>query len=256
MADLNERILLSIVIPVFNEAGNIQPLIERLQSVLTDPLERAEIIFIDDGSTDQTLPALRVAQESEPRIRILHFHKNLGQTAALAAGFHQARGEAVVTLDGDLQNDPADIPALVEKLNRWDAVCGIRMRRQDSWLKRLSSRIANGVRNWATEEDIVDTGCTLKAYRRECVQQLELYDGMHRFIPTLLKMRGFRVLQVPVAHHARFSGHTKYGTWGRLIKGLPDLYVVRWMKRNRIDYPSQFELYEKSSGSAVLERKV
>jgi dolichol-phosphate mannosyltransferase len=255
MADSMERVSLSVIIPVFNEAGNIQPLVERLKFALSESLGLAEIIFVDDGSTDQTLFELRRAQEGEPRIRILHFHKNLGQTAALSAGFHYARGEALVTLDGDLQNDPADIPALVGKLNRWDMVCGIRMRRQDSWLKRISSRIANGVRNWATQEDIVDTGCTLKAYRKACVEHLELYNGMHRFLPTLLKMRGFRVLQIPVAHHPRFRGQTKYGTWGRLFKGLPDLYVVRWMKKNRIDYFSQLELYEKPSRAAVLERK-
>jgi dolichol-phosphate mannosyltransferase len=254
MADSMGRVSLSIIIPVFNEAGNVQPLVERLKSVLSGSLAPVEIIFVDDGSTDETLSEVRREQESEPTIRILHFPKNLGQTAALAAGFHHARGEALVTLDGDLQNDPRDIPGLVEKLNRWDVVCGIRMRRQDSWLKRISSRIANGVRNWATEEDVVDTGCTLKAYRRACIEHLELYNGMHRFLPTLLKMRGFSVLQVPVAHHPRFSGETKYGTWGRLFKGLPDLYIVRWMKRNRIDYSSQLELYEKPS--AVLERKV
>jgi dolichol-phosphate mannosyltransferase len=255
MADSTDRVSLSVVIPAFNEAGNIQPLVEGLKLALSESLGLAEIIFVDDGSTDETLSELRRAQENEPRIRILHFHKNLGQTAALSAGFDHARGEAVVTLDGDLQNDPADIPVLVGKLSRWDVVCGIRMGRQDSWLKRISSRIANGVRNWATQEDIVDTGCTLKAYRKTCVEHLELYNGMHRFLPTLLKMRGFRVLQIPVAHHPRFSGQTKYGTWGRLFKGLPDLYVVRWMKRNRIDYFSQLELYEKPSRPAVLERK-
>jgi dolichol-phosphate mannosyltransferase len=255
MADLDERVLLSVVIPVFNEAGNIQPLVGRLRPVLSGSMSAAEIIFIDDGSSDTTLPELRQAQESEPRIRILHFQRNLGQTAALAAGFHHARGDAVVTLDGDLQNDPADVPALVEKLDHWDVVCGIRVRRQDSWVKRISSRIANGVRNWATRDNIVDTGCTLKAYRRECVRHLELYKGMHRFLPTLLKMRGFRVLQVPVTHHPRLRGKTKYGTWGRLFKGLSDLYVVRWMKRNRIDYSSELEFDEKPCRSAVLERK-
>jgi dolichol-phosphate mannosyltransferase len=255
MADSEERVLLSVVIPVFNEAGNVQPLVKCLKSVLSGSLSVAEIIFIDDGSADTTLEEIRQAQESEPRIRILHFQNNLGQTAALAAGFHNARGDAVVTLDGDLQNDPADIPALVEKLDHWDVVCGIRVRRKDAWLKRVSSRIANSVRNWATQDNIVDTGCTLKAYRRECVKDLELYKGMHRFLPTLLRMRGFRVLQVPVSHHPRLRGKTKYGTWGRLLKGLPDLYVVRWMKRNHIDYASQLEFDERSSRTAVLERK-
>lgn len=242
MPEPGNPIALSVVIPVFNEAENIAPLSERLRAVLDGFSGVVEILFIDDGSTDGTLAALRTAQAAHPRIRILHFHKNLGQTAAMEAGFHHSRGEAVVTLDGDLQNDPADIPALVEKLSDWDAVCGVRARRQDSWLKRISSRIANGVRNWATGDNIVDTGCTLKAFRAERVRNLKLYNGMHRFLPTLLKMRGGRVLQVPVSHHPRRAGQTKYGTWGRLIKGLQDLYAVRWMKKNWIDYSGQLDI--------------
>jgi dolichol-phosphate mannosyltransferase len=237
-------ISLSLIIPVFNEAENIRPLAARLKESLAGFSEALEIIFVDDGSTDATLAELRREQQADPRIRILHFRANLGQTAAMEAGFHHARGQAVVTLDGDLQNDPADIPALVERLKEWDVVCGVRLRRQDSWLKRISSRIANGVRNWATGDDIVDTGCTLKAYRGDLVRRLELYKGMHRFLPTLLKLRGGRVLQVPVSHHPRRAGKTKYGTWGRLVKGLQDLYAVRWMKKNWIDYSSALEIYE------------
>src|SRR5579884_2780286 len=139
------------------------------------------------------------------------------------------------TLDGDLQNDPADIPKLLEKLKDWDVVCGIRIHRQDSPWKRISSRIANEVRNWVTGDNIIDTGCTLKAFRGDCVRNLELYQGMHRFLPTLLKMRGYRVIQIPVSHHPRLHGKTKYGTWRRLVKGLADLYAVRWMKANWID---------------------
>lgn len=242
--------MLSIVIPMFNEAGNIQPLVQRLHPVLTALPGASEIIFVDDGSTDNTLAELRREQDADSRIRIIHFRKNLGQTAALAAGFHHARGNAVVTLDGDLQNDPADIPALTQKLESWDVVCGVRVSRQDSWVKRVSSRIANGVRNWVTEDDIIDTGCTLRAYRKVCVERLDLYRGMHRFLPTLLRMRGFRVLQVPVGHHPRLRGKTKYGVWGRLVKGVPDLYVVRWMKKNRIDYSAGLEMYEKPSSAA------
>ena len=204
------------------------------------------MIFVDDGSTDATFQELRRAQLADPRIRILHFHSNLGQTAALEAGFHHSRGQAVVTLDGDLQNDPAEIPMLLERLNDWDVVCGVRVRRRDSWLKRVSSRIANTVRNWATGDDIIDTGCTLKAYRGDRVRTLKLYKGLHRFLPTLLKMHGCRVIQVPVAHHPRHAGRTKYGTWGRLVKGLQDLYAVRWMKRNWIDYSGALEVHEGS----------
>ena len=241
---MTEIIELSVVIPVYNEAENIPPLVERLVRALREVAGGVELLFVDDGSTDRTLVLLKQAQEKDARIRVAHFRHNLGQTAAMAAGFQLARGKAVVTIDGDLQNDPADIPRLAAMLGEWDAVCGIRIHRQDTPWKRLSSRIANGFRNWATGDDIVDTGCTLKAYRRECFERLELYQGMHRFLPTLLKMRGFRVTQVPVSHHARLGGRTKYGTWGRLKKGLVDVWAVRWMKKNWIEYRDVLEVVE------------
>ncbi len=240
-------VALSVVIPVYNEAENILPLLERLGSALQDWPGGVEILFVDDGSTDSTLQLLKQAQEGDFRIRIAHFRRNLGQTAAMAAGFRIARGRAVVTLDGDLQNDPAEIPRVVELLKDWDAVCGVRAHRQDSWWKRVSSRIANSFRNRFTGDDVVDTGCTLKAFRRECLEKLDLYQGMHRFLPTLLKMRGYRVAQVPVSHHPRLRGKTKYGTWGRLTKGLSDVWAVRWMKRNWIDYHSSLEVLERPS---------
>jgi glycosyltransferase involved in cell wall biosynthesis len=236
---------LSVVIPVFNEAENVRPILERLGTALANFSGQVEFLFVDDGSTDQTRVLLKQAQESDSRIRIARFRRNLGQTAAMAAGFRLAQGSAVVTLDGDLQNDPADIPRLVELLKDWDAVCGIRVERRDTWWKRYSSRIGNGFRNWVTDDSIIDTGCTLKAYRRECLERLELYRGMHRFLPTLLKMRGYRVTQVPVSHHPRLHGKTKYGTWGRLVKGLADVWAVRWMKKNRIEYETELELIEK-----------
>jgi glycosyltransferase involved in cell wall biosynthesis len=243
-----ESIALSVVIPVYNEAENIRPLVERMESALRAAPERIEMLFVDDGSTDETLELLKEAQAKDARIRIAHFRRNLGQTAAMAAGFRLARGKVVVTIDGDLQNDPAEILKLAGMLGEWDAVCGIRVQRQDTPWKRISSRIANGFRNWVTGDNIVDTGCTLKAYRRECLEGLELYQGMHRFLPTLLKMRGFRVTQVPVSHHPRLAGKTKYGTWGRLKKGLGDVWAVRWMKKNWIDYRDVLEVVE----SAVI----
>jgi len=239
-----ESISLSVVVPVYNEAENVGPLLDRLRAALADWPGNVEIVFVDDGSTDATLATLRQSQALDARIRVAHFRRNLGQTAAMAAGFRLARGRAIVTLDGDLQNDPMDIPRVVEMLKDWDAVCGIRMHRQDRWFKRLSSRIANDFRNWVTGDDIIDTGCTLKAYRRECLVALELYHGMHRFLPTLLKMRGYRVTQVPVSHHPRLRGATKYGTWDRLVKGLADVWAVRWMKKNRIDYDAVLEVLD------------
>ena len=239
-----ESVSLSVVIPVYNEAENVEPLVERVQTALGGWPGGVEFICVDDGSTDSTLELLKRAQETDARVRIAHFRKNLGQTVAMAAGFRLARGKAVVTLDGDLQNDPAEIPRLVEMLKDWDCVCGVRVRRQDGWWKRVTSRIGNGFRNWATGEDIVDTGCTLKAFRHECVERLELYRGMHRFLPTLLKIQGYRVTQVPVSHHPRVRGKTKYGTWGRMVKGLADVWAVRWMKKNRVDYRPVLEVLE------------
>jgi glycosyltransferase involved in cell wall biosynthesis len=241
-----ERPSLSVVIPVYNEAENIETLVAKLSSALHERAGEVEILFVNDGSTDGTLAILRQLQKSDARIRIAHFRRNHGQTAAMAAGFRVARGQTVITMDGDLQNDPAEIPRLVEMLSEWDCVCGIRTRRQDSLWKRISSRIGNGFRNWATGDNIVDTGCTLKAFRRECLDRLELYKGMHRFLPTLLKMRGFRVTQVPVSHHPRLRGKTKYGTWGRLTKGLADVWAVRWMKKNRLNYEPDLEIIEHS----------
>lgn len=222
------------------------PLVEELGKALAGL--SAEFIFVDDGSTDSTLARLREAAGRDDRIRIAHFRRNLGQTAAMAAGFRLTRGEAVVTLDGDLQNDPADVPALVALLHDWDVVCGVRIKRHDTWVKRISSKIANGFRNWATRDNIVDTGCTLKAFRRQWLQSLELYQGMHRFLPTLLKMRGARVTQVPVSHRPRRAGRTHYGTWGRMVKGLADVWAVRWMQRNYVEYAKELEVEEQEAG--------
>jgi dolichol-phosphate mannosyltransferase len=242
---------LSIVIPVHNEEANVGPLLEEVRRALDDFPGGLEVVIVDDGSTDQTLARLRIAAGEDARIRVAHFRRNLGQTAAMAAGFHLARGRAVVTLDGDRQNDPADVPALVALLKDWDVVCGVRTQRRDTWVKRISSRIANGYRNWATGDNIVDTGCTLKAYRREWLERLELYHGMHRFLPTLLKMRGARVTQVPVRHRPRVAGRTHYGTWRRLVKGLDDVWAVRWMQRNHIDYESVLEITETQRSEAL-----
>jgi len=235
---------LSIVIPVYNEEDNIGPLVARIAKAMAEWDGTVEILFVDDGSSDRTLELLKKAQQSCGQIRIAHFQKNLGQTAAMAAGFRLARGEAVATIDADLQNDPMEIPRLAGMLAEWDVVCGVRTQRKDTVWKRISSRIGNSFRNWMTGDNIIDTGCTLKAYRRECLDSLELYKGMHRFLPTLIRMRGYRVTQVPVSHHPRHAGTTKYGTWGRLVKGLEDVWAVRWMKKNHIEYASSLQLIE------------
>ena len=235
---------LSVVIPVFNERENIAPLLEAIHRALGGGPVSYEVVIVDDGSTDGTLEELRAAQKVDPTLQVGHLRRNHGQTHALAAGFRLARGKAVVTMDGDLQNDPADIPRLLDHLNRWDVVCGVRQRRQDTWFRLLSSKIGNGFRNWVTGDTIVDTGCTLKAYRRECVAKLELYRGLHRFLPTLLKMRGWRVTEVGVSHLPRIHGETKYNARNRIWNGLGDTLVVRWMMRNRIAFASILDVFE------------
>lgn len=228
--------MLSVVIPAYNEAPNVEPGYRELLAVL-EPLGRPfEVIVVDDGSTDETFGILARIAETDPRLRVLRFKRNAGQTAALVAGFRAARGDVVVTMDADLQNDPRDIPALLAALPGCDAVCGWRVDRHDPWSKRIASRIANAVRRRLTGDGVHDTGCMLKAFRRAALTRLPPFRNMHRFLPALLQQEGFRVVEVPVRHRPRRAGQSKYGNWGRLWAGLADLWAVRWMARRRLDY--------------------
>jgi glycosyltransferase involved in cell wall biosynthesis len=227
---------LTVVIPAYDEEANVEPCYQELVSVLEAHGQPFEVVFVDDGSTDGTGSVLRRLARADARVRVLRFRRNAGQTAALDAGFRAARGAIVVTMDADLQNDPHDIPKLLAALPGQDAVCGWRVDRHDPWTKRFASRVANAVRDRVTRDGVHDTGCTLKAFRREALQELHLYRGMHRFLPALLQMEGRRVTEVPVAHRARRAGLSKYGNWRRLWSGLADLWAVRWMARRRLDY--------------------
>lgn len=227
---------LTVVIPAYNERANIEPCYRELIGVLEAHGQSFEVVFVDDGSTDGTGEALRQLTSADRRVRVLRLRRNAGQTAALHAGIQAARGAVVVTMDADLQNDPHDIPKLLAALPGQDAVCGWRVDRHDPWTKRIASRVANHVRDRFTRDGVHDTGCTLKAFRREAIQRLHLYRGMHRFLPALLQMEGMRVTEVPVSHRPRRAGVSKYGNWGRLWTGLADLFAVRWMARRRLDY--------------------
>jgi len=229
---------LSVVIPVYNEEENLPPLWEELRSVL-EPLRLSfEVVFVDDGSRDRSAEIIRGFRERDPRVRLVRLKVNAGETAATDAGFKAAGGRFVVTMDADLQNDPHDIPAMLGHLEQWDAVTGWRVDRGDgdSIVRRASSRIANRVRNALSEETIQDSGCTFRAFRRECLRGLVLYRGFHRFIPTLLKMRGYRVLEVPVKNRPRRFGQSKYGVMNRVFVATADLLVVRWMKNRFLHY--------------------
>lgn len=229
---------ISVVIPVFDEESNVAPLVEELMPVVAGLGVAYEVIVVNDGSRDRTHEALVALRARHPALRYLRLAKNTGQTAGFDAGFRAARGELVVTMDGDLQIDPADIPRLLTRMRQGDVdfVFGRRMKRKDGFLKSASTKIANSVRNWLTGESIVDTGCPLKVLRREVVDRIPLYKGMHRFFITLAHIEGFRTAEVPVAHRPRRSGTSKYGVWNRVFRALRDCLVVRWMQSRHFAY--------------------
>lgn len=218
---------LSIVVPVYNEEENVQRLHERLDEVLPSLGRSYEIIFIDDGSTDASAAQLRVVQQGDPHVRVIRLRRNFGQTAAFSAGFDHARGAVVITMDGDLQNDPADIPRLLDKIAEgYDIVSGWRVKRQDFFLtRRLPSRIANALISKMTGVPLHDYGCSLKAYRAEVVKGIRLYGEMHRFIPAIARWMGVTVAEVPVNHFPRQFGRSKYNLT-RTVRVLLDLLVV------------------------------
>jgi len=221
----------SVIVPVFNEEDNI--------SILQSELGRAlagiehEIVFVDDGSSDRTAERI----QRSPEVRVLRFEKNTGQSAAIYAGLNAACGAALVLIDGDLQNDPADIPRLLAEISRGaDLVCGYREKRKDTTVKRLTSRIANFVRSRFTKDGVRDTGCSLKAMRRECVRTLIPFKGMHRFIPALVKGAGYRLVEVPVNHRPRRFGKSKYGLRNRALRATIDMFGVRWLLSRQVNY--------------------
>jgi dolichol-phosphate mannosyltransferase len=229
---------LSVVFPVYNEEENVPHLLREIAAALEGRGWTYEIVAVDDGSTDRSLEVLRASRERYPMLRVLALEKNSGQTAALDAAWRAARGELVVSLDADLQNDPADIPAMMQKLTetKSDMVIGVRVNRQDTLSRKLQSKIGNGVRNWITGDRITDTGCSLKLVKREAVERVRLFTGMHRFLPTLVRYAGYRVIEMPVNHRQRRFGTSKYGAMNRAFRGLADCFAVRWMGKRMLNY--------------------
>ena len=223
----------SIVVPCYDERENLRPLLAEVHAVL-DPMGIAwEIIITDDASRDGSWEEMLALARQDPRLRVQRSRRNGGETAASWAGMLAARGRTIITLDADLQNDPKEIPRLLEALETCDAVCGTRVesrRAGDGPLKVASSRIANWVRNRLSAEDISDAGCTYRAFRRECIAGLQLFKGMHRFLPTLFRLQGYRVKEIPIGSRPRIHGRSKYGVWNRLFRSFRDLLAVRWMK--------------------------
>jgi glycosyltransferase involved in cell wall biosynthesis len=233
---VDSRIYLSVVVPVYDEADNIEPLHREIDAALATLEGGVEFIYVDDGSRDGSGERLLELAKRDQRVRVIRFDGNHGQSAALDAGFRAVEGEFTVTLDADLQNDPADIPRMLEALDRADVVNGVRMGRRDSLVRKISSRIANGFRNWITRESVTDVGCSLRVMRSSYLRKVRLYRGMHRFLPTLLRMEGATVIEVPVSHRMRRHGVSKYGISNRLFVGIVDVFAVRWMQSRRLRY--------------------
>ena len=231
MTQTTNSAAVSVVVPLFNEEESIQILQQELRAALKH-LDY-EVIFVDDGSLDRTVERIEVGANA----RVVRFKKNTGQSAAIYAGLTAARGATVVLIDGDLQNDPADIPNLLDEIARGaDLVCGYRAQRRDTLVKRLTSRIANAVRSRFTKDGVRDTGCTLKAMRRECVSALVPFKGMHRFIPALVKGAGYRLVEIPVNHRSRRFGQSKYGLGNRAVRATIDMFGVRWLLSRQLNY--------------------
>ena len=230
----------SVIVPIKDERDNLVPLTEQLIKALESCDESRsalfEILFIDDGSTDGSSEILNRLAADDPRVRVFHFDRHYGQSSAIDAGFKHSVGALVITIDGDLQNDPADISTLLPHVTTFDLVCGWRAHRHDSLVRMWSSRIANAIRSAVTGDRVHDTGCSLKIFRRTVVDRLQLFNGMHRFFPALALMHGFTIIEVPVRHSPRTHGRSKYGVGNRLFKGLYDLIAVRWMYTRVLRY--------------------
>jgi dolichol-phosphate mannosyltransferase len=236
---MNEIPEISFIIPCYNEEGSLRDLIKAIRAV-TNPLNISyEVVITDDCSTDKSWDIIQELGTGDPRIRGLQFAFNCGESAAQWAAMKSARGRYFVTLDADLQNDPKDLPQFLEALKNYDCVCGSRVAtrgRGDGFVKVVSSRIANWVRNKLSGENISDAGCCYRAFKRECIDDLKFFKGMHRFMPTLIKMEGFTVTEISVTSNPRFAGQSNYGVWNRLFASFYDLLAVRWMKKRMFKF--------------------
>ena len=236
-----EEIYLSVVAPVYNEVDNVANLVHEIASALAELDGPWEIVLANDASDDGSADQLRRLMGTCPQLRVVSLAKRSGQTAALDAALRAARGRIIATLDADLQNDPADITRLIALIEdgRCDMVQGWRKDRRDSGWRRLISRSGNRVRNWLTREKIHDSGCGLKVFRRVCIQRMKLFNGLHRYFVTLVRMEGFRVMEVVVNHRPRRAGTAKYGFWNRFSKVIRDALAVRWMQNRLLRYEAE-----------------
>ncbi len=238
---------LSVVLPLHNEEETLRELHSRLRAVLEGLGDSYEIIFVDDGSTDNSFDVLKDINANYPFVRVIRFKKNCGETAALAAGFNAARGESIITMDADLQSEPKDIPRLLELLKDYDVVWGQRTNRQDDLIRKIFSWGGNFVRRRLMGDEAMDAGSPLRAMKKEVTEKVKLFKGLHRFYPTLCRMEGFCVKEIPITHYPREHGQSKYNIRNRLFKYLVDLLAVKWMHNRHIDYKIIEELDERAS---------
>ena len=226
---------ISVIFPVFNEEDNLEPLLDELAGVLKEVGRPYEVICVDDKSTDNSLSVMKELQKKHPTLRIIRHTVNSGESAGQATGFKYANGDLVITMDADMQNDPADIPMMLGELTGdCVAVCGVRRVRDDDWIRRLSSRIANKFRNTLTGDRIADAGCTYRVLKRSALDDVLVFNGMHRFLPTILRLQGYQVKEVLVNHRARTRGKSKYGVGNRVWRGIADCFAMRWYRRRAV----------------------
>lgn len=225
---------IAIVVPLFNEADNVRPLVEELCRVFAAETRPWEIVLVDDASQDRTWPEILAQQAAHPNVRGLRHAQNRGQSAAVWTGIAGSTAPLICTLDGDLQNDPAELPNMLKLIPAVDFVCGHRVHRQDSFVRKVSSRVARAARKAVLRADFADTGCALRAFKRDCLHGVFPFNGLHRFLPILVAGGGFVCREVPVHHRPRVAGVSKYGVWNRLGRGIYDLIGVAWYQRRRI----------------------
>jgi dolichol-phosphate mannosyltransferase len=225
---------ISIVIPVFNEEENILPLAAETSAIMQSLGHPYELLFVDDASTDATWASIAEAQGQNPCVRGLRHERNAGQSAALWTGIQSARGDVIVTMDGDCQNDPADLPLLLAELQSHDFVCGVRAKRHDNWLRLASTKVARAARKAVLKVDFCDTGCAFRAFKRSALDGIFPFNGMHRFLPVLVHGNGARTREIPIGHRPRVAGVSKYGLWNRLGRGIYDLIAMAWYQKRRL----------------------
>ena len=243
---------ISVIVPVFNESENVAPMLREVAAAMKSQSSAWELVFVDDASTDDTWNRIAEAHRAESRVRGLRHKRNAGQSAAVWTGIIATTTPILCTLDGDLQNDPADLPGMIAELNTVDFVSGMRLSRQDTWVRKVSSRIARRARRAALGVDFRDTGCAIRAFKREALAGVFPFNGLHRFLPVLVHGGGFKTREVPVNHRPRVAGVSKYGVWNRLGRGIYDLLAMAWYQKRRYRAPGYIELADERAPKRVL----